>query len=478
MQATGQTCATGKGTVAMSNQEDTEREPEPGAGSTYHRRAKGHSTAHELLLDRLMNEMELLSELTAASTPAHGSPTPAAPHQGRVAKTMVSPERDYPQPPREDSAHGAHRILPDAGPLSPGATPDIKASKASATAMPEKLPAGTYKAGVVEAGAPGAPAIPAVNLEGAVHGAVAPPDPPGGRPPSNYPSRMVPGSPSGLQPVGAGAAAPGAQVAPSPPRPAPADPSRAAVAVSDEFIAALRNRDQHPAMATQPRQTALAAAAVAAQEPDIMATPDALPAPERADTGTKGQPPDAMDTDRRRLHLSIRSVAVYVANLLLGVVLVLATAAAGLAAYGIATGHTADMVITGSMVPTIPIGALVITKRVPVSSLKTGDIIGFPRPGEPQLTYFHRIISETQSGGMLLIHTKGDANFAADPWVLKRPLDAYANQVAFIIPGAGVVAQVILRLAILAILILIVGWAYVNVVRRLWSESPPDPSHS
>lgn len=166
--------------------------------------------------------------------------------------------------------------------------------------------------------------------------------------------------------------------------------------------------------------------------------------------------------------LHIRGAAIYALNVVLGAILVLASLGAAGTAVGLATGHTAAMIITGSMAPRIPIGALVVTKTVPVSSLKAGDVLAFPRPDQPQDTYYHRIYHAHSSAGELVIQTKGDANLTPDPWILTRPLNASANLVEWAIPGAGTLLQILLRIAIMAAMALVIGGVYIRAFHKLW----------
>jgi signal peptidase I len=71
---------------------------------------------------------------------------------------------------------------------------------------------------------------------------------------------------------------------------------------------------------------------------------------------------------------------------------------------------------TGSMDPTISVGALVIATQAPASSLEVGDIIVFPRPDRRDVMVVHRIHAvENSSRGKVFV-TKGDANDAPDGW--------------------------------------------------------------
>jgi signal peptidase I len=72
-------------------------------------------------------------------------------------------------------------------------------------------------------------------------------------------------------------------------------------------------------------------------------------------------------------------------------------------------------VLTGSMRPTYGPGAVLITKPVPVGSLRPGMIVLFVPPGE-HAEFAHRITSVSGSRREPIITTKGDANKAPDPW--------------------------------------------------------------
>lgn len=93
-------------------------------------------------------------------------------------------------------------------------------------------------------------------------------------------------------------------------------------------------------------------------------------------------------------------------------------AACGLAllTFGLpATGLKALNVKTGSMRPGMPIGSLVLMHRVPLNSLKVGDVITYTSPLNHKVTITHRIVSTYLIGGKIPgFVTKGDANQSAD----------------------------------------------------------------
>jgi signal peptidase I len=78
-------------------------------------------------------------------------------------------------------------------------------------------------------------------------------------------------------------------------------------------------------------------------------------------------------------------------------------------------GWQALSVPTGSMRPTFSPGALVIVHRVPISSLKVGDVITYTNPLNMRTTLTHRIVKTYKLDGKVpAFITKGDANPSPD----------------------------------------------------------------
>jgi signal peptidase len=63
------------------------------------------------------------------------------------------------------------------------------------------------------------------------------------------------------------------------------------------------------------------------------------------------------------------------------------------------------------MRPAVDVGDLLIVSKVPVDSIKKGDIIEYLTEDKD---IFHRVIAIEQTGGGKLFTTKGDANNAPD----------------------------------------------------------------
>lgn len=127
-------------------------------------------------------------------------------------------------------------------------------------------------------------------------------------------------------------------------------------------------------------------------------------------------------------------------------------------------------VLSGSMRPGLPVGGVVVTKRVPISSLRVRDVVVFHRPDQPQELVVHRIISITHGANGVVVQTQGDANNARDPWkVTLRGTTAY--RAVFSVPLVGYAAVWVhnpngRRTLLLIGLLLLAGTATLTVASR------------
>lgn len=96
-------------------------------------------------------------------------------------------------------------------------------------------------------------------------------------------------------------------------------------------------------------------------------------------------------------------------------------------------GYRPVVVRSGSMEPTIPLGAMVVVHRVPAAALRVDDVITVPMPGGTGKVT-HRIVSIESDGGAVTVHTKGDANDDPDPAPVTL---TSAPRVAYNIPVLG-----------------------------------------
>jgi len=86
-------------------------------------------------------------------------------------------------------------------------------------------------------------------------------------------------------------------------------------------------------------------------------------------------------------------------------------------------GYSMFRVVTGSMEPTIPVGSLLLCKQVDMDAVQVGDSICFRARESAILGQMvtHRVTGIfTAADGSLLFETRGDANLAADGFMVSQ----------------------------------------------------------
>jgi signal peptidase len=108
---------------------------------------------------------------------------------------------------------------------------------------------------------------------------------------------------------------------------------------------------------------------------------------------------------------------------------------------------------SGSMVPNIAVGDVVVIEHVWALDVGPGDVVTFQDPsGEPG-TVTHRVRSVDDSDGVRTFETCGDANVECESWSMV-PEDTVGRAV-FVVPGVGLVVVNLLRPAMLFVLAVI-----------------------
>jgi signal peptidase I len=132
-------------------------------------------------------------------------------------------------------------------------------------------------------------------------------------------------------------------------------------------------------------------------------------------------------------------------------------------------------ILSGSMAPEFPTGSLVIATPVPLTSIRTGEVIVYREPVGAQRLIAHRIVRVVSSGAHPIVLTKGDANAAADPWSAHLE----GRQVWVVrtgIPFLGY-ATVYAKRALAALLVLLAVTAVTGgLLRRIWRQ--PNKRHT
>ncbi len=92
------------------------------------------------------------------------------------------------------------------------------------------------------------------------------------------------------------------------------------------------------------------------------------------------------------------------------------------------------VVLSGSMEPALPVGALALNVPVEPEEIVEGDIIAFSLKKDPKTTTSHRVVEVIKEDG-LFFRTKGDANEDVDPDLV--PASAVSSKVIFHVPRLG-----------------------------------------
>jgi signal peptidase I len=140
-------------------------------------------------------------------------------------------------------------------------------------------------------------------------------------------------------------------------------------------------------------------------------------------------------------------------------------------AYGAAlgSGYRFFIVMSGSMAPRIPTGAVVMSKPQPAAHIKVGQIITFVAPDGSARLITHRVYAIVHRNGKTGYRTKGDANPVADAWTVSFPHQVGVEHLA--IPWAGYMLYGLSQhRARLLLLGLIAAGVASLLVGRLWRE--------
>jgi signal peptidase len=131
-----------------------------------------------------------------------------------------------------------------------------------------------------------------------------------------------------------------------------------------------------------------------------------------------------------------------------------------------------DVVLSGSMAPTMRPGDVILATSEPDSQVSVGQVLAFHPPSAPSIVVVHRVIQVVHHGSKVEIRTQGDDNNAPDQWTAVLE-GTSAWRVSWVLPSVGYVAiwvtyPWIHLLALLAVIGIVV-W---EVLRRVWRAEP------
>jgi signal peptidase I, archaeal type len=112
------------------------------------------------------------------------------------------------------------------------------------------------------------------------------------------------------------------------------------------------------------------------------------------------------------------------------------------------------VVESGSMIPTLNIGDVIIVKGINPKDIKVNDIIVYKRIRDNEIIYIvHRVIEIYNDKGKLKFRTKGDNNLIPDIWLVDEK--DVVGIVIFKIPIIGYISLAIQKIPMLYYLIIL-----------------------
>ncbi len=134
-------------------------------------------------------------------------------------------------------------------------------------------------------------------------------------------------------------------------------------------------------------------------------------------------------------------------------------------------------VLSGSMRPGIPVGAVVLVTPEPARDLRVGQIVAYNIPVGDHHVVSHRVVQIIKGGNHPVFKTKGDANNAPDPWTTQA-LDSTMWRVRGTVPVLGNVIHTMRQPLIHTISVLVVPAALAVVLLiAIWGKGPePQPA--
>jgi signal peptidase len=151
---------------------------------------------------------------------------------------------------------------------------------------------------------------------------------------------------------------------------------------------------------------------------------------------TSGRP-----TEMRAVHATTVRRRKLPARLLAGAslaLIIVITLVAGAALFLTAIGYRPLIVHSGSMMPALQVGDIVLVEDIPARQLAVGDIATLRDPTATNDTLTHRVRAVTNDGVILTVTTRGDANASNETFTLEP--DELVGRVIWRLPkiGAGI----------------------------------------
>lgn len=120
-----------------------------------------------------------------------------------------------------------------------------------------------------------------------------------------------------------------------------------------------------------------------------------------------------------------------------------------------AIGVRIVVIVTGSMRPSLPPGAIAVTRETPASEIHVGDVVTVARSADTDVT--HRVIAIDETSallGMVRLTLQGDANASPDPTAYEV---RSAGVVIAALPGGGQALLFLRQPATIAVLSVLIA---------------------
>jgi signal peptidase len=135
-----------------------------------------------------------------------------------------------------------------------------------------------------------------------------------------------------------------------------------------------------------------------------------------------------------------------------------------------AFGYGSFTVLSGSMMPTLHVGDVVIEQRVRPLSARVGDVVTFRDPEHQDRLYTHRVVAMAAVGSDVSFVTRGDANTGVEKWTV--PAGGTIGRVEYRIPYLGYVTnRAGSRIGRFALLVIPAFLLAIVELRRIWRRS-------
>jgi len=126
------------------------------------------------------------------------------------------------------------------------------------------------------------------------------------------------------------------------------------------------------------------------------------------------------------------------------------------------------VVSSGSMVPVLNVGDIIIVRGVDPQTVTVGTIIIFHSPYEYDMPIVHRVIALLNDGGSLFFETKGDHNGVQDGW--RVPAENLMGVYVMKVPYIGLISLELRGPLGITLIILLI--ALIILVEYSESKSP------